>query len=76
MGWELELTDAVYNNDVDLVRQYLQSKEVKKSLGERQVGIVTIQYEKPLKATYSYGAEVGDDQTWNTLANFLKAILL
>ncbi len=34
MGWELELTDAVYNNDLDLVRQYLQSKEVKKSLGE------------------------------------------
>ncbi len=35
MGWELELTDAVYNNDLDLVRQYLQSKEVKKSLGEK-----------------------------------------
>ncbi len=34
MGWELELTDAVYNNDAELVKQYLQTKEVKKSIGE------------------------------------------
>ncbi len=29
------MTDAVYNNDLDLVRQYLQSKEVKKYLGKK-----------------------------------------
>jgi hypothetical protein len=40
MGWELELTDAVYNNDDELIRQYLSTKEVKKSIGEKNRSLV------------------------------------
>ena len=34
MGWEADLTDAVYNNDGATVKEYLQQKEVRKSIGE------------------------------------------
>jgi len=36
MGWEQELTDAVYNNDTDVVRQFLQSEEVRKGLSRKE----------------------------------------
>ena len=35
MGWELELTDAVYNNDIESVRNFLQQKDIRRSLGEQ-----------------------------------------
>lgn len=38
MGWELELTDAVYNNDLELVRQYVKDKEIRRGLGKRERG--------------------------------------
>lgn len=34
MGWELELTDAVYNNDLETVKHFLRDKDVRKGLGE------------------------------------------
>ena len=31
--WEQDLTDAVYNNDEETVKQFLKADEVRKTLG-------------------------------------------